>query len=175
MAMKCQADHIYPDVLTLHLHGIPLQSSPCSFAIYQVAPFDHFTKWLPCLVQVQGGQSHPPPPAYPPTSPTAGPSSPTHSPPEKPSSASKQSSGPPATPEEQLAELVAYKGWAEAKIALLIQRVRDAERVRREEAARTLAEAAQLRKVRPCLRHPVVMACNTLVVILVAHHVAMQG
>lgn len=49
--------------------------------------------------------------------------------------------------EEELAELGAYKAWAEAKIALLIQRLRDAERQRRDEASRAASEAAQLRKV----------------------------
>lgn len=46
-----------------------------------------------------------------------------------------------------MADLQSYKAWAEAKIALLIQRMREGERQRREEATRVSAEATQLKKV----------------------------
>ena len=55
--------------------------------------------------------------------------------------------------EEQLSELAGYKVWAEAKIALLLQRLRETERQRREEASRAAGEAAQLRKVGVGLAH----------------------
>lgn len=47
-----------------------------------------------------------------------------------------------------MADLQSYKAWAEAKIALLIQRMREGERQRREEATRVAAEATSLKKVR---------------------------
>ena len=47
-----------------------------------------------------------------------------------------------------MADLQSYKAWAEAKIGFLIQKLREGEQRKREEAAKAAADVLQLRKVR---------------------------
>lgn len=50
-------------------------------------------------------------------------------------------------PDDSASELEVYKAWAETKIALMLQRLREAERLRREEAMHCQNETSKLRKV----------------------------